>query len=254
MKDELPKLDYSLGFKEQLHKNIEEMRANQNSSEYIEKVKNFIEKFELEEKEIMEKYEKDDVFALFFVKDPGRQSYHEKAAASFISSLNEKLNINMFQNFENLPKSGKKTLYVANGNVIDCNTRQGRSDGKSIDFYWEYNYKDKKLKFYASHKHTDSEGGSQDNQRNDVEAFMGGARNNRSNNEMFYAITDGPYYTNIIDDLNEMYGNSHVKAITINDLPGDVAKYIRKWLSDEFGEEAMKEIKEFDYIIKKYES
>lgn len=252
MIDELPKLDYEVGFKEQLHKNIEEMRANQDSSEYIDKVKKFAEKFDLDEKEIIDKYEKDDIFALFFVKDPGRQSYHENAAAAFIESLNDRLNINMFQNFKNLPKSGRRTLYVANGNVIDYETRQGRSDGKSIDFYWEYNYNNKKLKFYASHKHTTDEGGSQDNQRNDVEAFMEGARVNRSNNERFYAITDGPYYDEILSDLNEVHGNSHVKAIRINDLPGDVAKYIKEWLINEFGDEAIKEINEFDYIIKKY--
>ena len=252
MTEELPKLDYKKEFKKQLHENIDEMRNNQDSPEYIHKVKNFIEKFELEEKEIMDKYEKDDVFALFFVKDPGRQSFHEKTAASFIQSLNEQLGIDMFQNFENLPTGGRNALYVSNGNVIDYATRQGRSDGKSIDFYWEYNYKTKKLKFYASHKYTESFGGSQDNQRNDVEAFMEGARSNRSSNERFYAITDGDYYKDIMNDLNEMHGNNHVKAININDLPGDVAKYIKSWLSDEFGEEAIKEIEKFDYIIQRY--
>lgn len=252
MKNNIPKLDYKKEFKKQLRENINEMRENPDSPEYIEKVKKFVEKFELEEKEIMEKYEKDDVFALWFVKDPGRQSFHEKIAAKFIESLNEQLGVDMFQNFENLPTGGRNALYVSNGNVIDYSTRQGRSDGKSIDFYWEYNYKNKKLKFYASHKYTESFGGSQDNQRNDVEAFMEGARSNRSSNEKFYAITDGDHYKDLIDDLNEMHGNSHVKAININDLPGDVAKYIKSWLQDEFGNDALKEIEKFDYIIKKY--
>lgn len=252
MKKELPKLDYEEKFRIQLQKNINEMQKKHNDSEYIDKVKKFIKKFELEEKEIIDKYDKDKVFALFFVKDPSRQSFHEKEAAKFIESLNEQLGINMFQNFKKLPKSGKNTWYVANGNVIDRNTRQGSSDGKSIDFYWEYNYKNKKLKFYASHKHTGDEGGSQDNQRNDVEAFMEGARRNTSNNEKFYAITDGPYYKNIMNDLNDHHGNSHVKAITINDLPGDVAKSIKSWLENEFGDDAIKEISEFDYIISEY--
>lgn len=253
MNNNLPRLDYEEGYKLQLQKNVEEMRKKHDDPEYIDKVKKFIEKFELNEQEVFDKYEKDDVFALFFVKDPSRQSFHEKEAAKFIESLNQQLGINMFQNFKKLPKSGKNTLFIANGNVIDYTTRQGRSDGKSIDFYWEYNYKNKKLKFYASHKHTGDDGGSQDNQKNDVESFMEGARNNRSNDEKFYAITDGPYYEDVIDDLNEMHGNSHVKAIRINDLPCDVAKYIKSWLKDEFGAEATKEINEFDYIIKKYD-
>lgn len=252
MNKKLPKLDYEEKFKIQLQKNINEMQKKHNDSEYIDKVKKFIKKFELEEKEVIDKYEKDKIFALFFVKDPSRQSFHEKEAAKFIESLNEQLGINMFQNFKKLPKSGKNTLFVANGNVIDYNTRKGSSDGKSIDFYWEYNYHNKKLKFYASHKHTGDEGGSQDNQRNDVEAFMEGARRNTSNNEKFYAITDGPYYEGIMNNLNVQHGNPHVKAITINDLPGDVAKNIRSWLENEFGDEAINEIKEFDIIIKEY--
>lgn len=251
MKD-LPKLDYKKKFQEKLKENIEEMRAHQHDEAYIYKVKNFIEKFGLDEKEIMKKYEKDDIFALFFVKDPGKQSFHEKTAAAFIESLNEKLGIDMFQNFKNLPTSGKNTLFVSNGSVIDGETRKGTSDGKSIDFYWEYNYKEKKLKFYASHKYTEGHGGAQDNQRNDVEDFMQGARRSKSLNEKFYAITDGEYYQNEREDLNETHGNSHVKAITIDELAGDVAKCIKDWLEDEFGGEAKEEIKKLENIISLY--
>lgn len=248
----IPKLDYKEKYKMKLQENIVEMKKNMDSIDYIKKVKNFAEKFNIDEQKIIKKYKSDEVFSLFFVKDPLKQSFHEKTAATFIESLNIKLNINMFQNFQNLPTSGKDALYVSNGNVIDYNTRQGKSDGKSIDFYWEYQYKNKKVKFYASHKYTEVSGGSQDNQRNDVESFMEGARSNRSNNEMFYAITDGDYYTDILDDLNELHSNSHIKAITINHLAGDVARYIKTWLEKEFGCEVKNEIDKLNTIINNY--
>ncbi len=253
MREDLPSLDYKKKFQERLRKNIADMKENKTSPDYLKKVRNFIEKFELNEREIMEKYEKDEIFALFFVKDPGKQSFHEKAAAEFIKSLNKSLDIKLFQNFRNLPTGGKNALYISNGNVIDYNTRKGKSDGKSIDFYWEYNYKNKKLKFYASHKYTEASGGSQDNQRIDIESFMEGARSSRSSNEKFYAITDGEYYKDMREDLNDMHGNSHVKSISIDELAGDVAKCVKAWLKKEFGDEAIDAITKLDYIIKLYD-
>ena len=254
MNKELPKLDYKPYIKKQLQENIQDLIENSDSEQYQRKIQNFVEKFELDKGEVFEKFNSDYMFALFFVKDPSRQSIHEKTAANFIRSLNKELDCNIFQNFKKLPSSGKNTLFVSNGNVIKNADRSGKSDGKSIDFYWEYNYNNQKLKFYASHKYTGLSGGSQDNQRADIEAFMKGARVNRSKDQKFYAITDGPYYTKIIDELNDLYSNYHVKAITINILAYDVCKTIKNWLIDTFEDKSLDEIKKLDLIINKYEN
>ena len=152
-----------------------------------EKVRNFAERFDCDEMLVWKQMQDDMSFALTFAKDPGKQSIHQHIAADYIKQLPT------ISNFKELPAGGKNALYCVDGVVVNGEMYKDKVV-KSIDFYWEYIFEDKKLEFYATHKRTDRDGGAQDNQFNDVLVFHENAKKCKNKNIVLLSITDGQYY------------------------------------------------------------
>lgn len=125
------------------------------------------------------------MFALCFVKDPGKQGIHEKAAAKYIESLNG------ITKFKTLPKDAEDSKYVIRGEVRNRREINGVGiETKSIDFEWEY----RSYMVYASHKYTNEAGGAQDNQFNGIKNFVENAKYRNKQNVVFMALMDGDFY------------------------------------------------------------
>lgn len=167
----------------------------------------------------------DDLFILHFIKDPQKQSFHQKAALEYLAK------VPMVSKAIQLPSSGSNALYVINGQLIFGYQITTSQLGKSIDFKWEYVDKDGVVvNCYATHKHTKVAGGTQDNQFKDVINFFENSSkysNHKNGSNFFYAICDGQYYQNPyggfkskIEYLNSTYktNSSRIHATSINDL------------------------------------
>ena len=223
-------LDYIEEEKKELNKNISEIRnemKNQISPDLEEKIKKFALKFGLSEKLIKYKVLNDDLFILCFIKEPNRQSFHQKLAANYIK------NISGIINFELLPAGGGNALYIISGQLQTGKNITTSRKPKSIDFYWKFKTKQNGLiEFYATHKYTKEGGGAQDNQFNDIKSFLDNAQYYNKNDKFFIAICDGAYYNessysqnnitynNKIDYLEITYcgTNKRTKVLNINQL------------------------------------
>lgn len=148
------------------------------------KIKTFGEKTGIDEDVIRQKILDDKIFKWFFVKDPKRQNIYEGEAASWLRQQQE------IDDFRHL---GSGDLMVCAGLVItkgELHARGGSTSAKSLDFKWTtHNHT-----VYATHKYTLEVGGAQDNQYNDLHAFINEANQSRAPNTIFIAIADGPYY------------------------------------------------------------
>lgn len=133
---------------------------------------------------------------------------------------------------------------------------------KSIDFTWNYHYKDKTLKFYATHKHTSEDGGAQDNQFNDVKEFNSNAMVCDDNNIYFFSITDGAYYSrkyvkdkdfegSRLEYYNYKFKGKRNKATKTNDLLQDMIPVIIEWLEMNFdSDEIIEEKAKLEHVMK----
>ena len=209
-----------------------------NEKETAEKVHNFAERFSCDEMLVWKRMHDDMAFALTFAKDPAKQSIHQHVAARYIKKFP------FVSNFVELPASGKGAKYCINGKIISGSKIKSK-DVKSIDFYWEYIYKNKKLCFYATHKHTDDDGGAQDNQYNDVVSFHENAKKCEDKNIVLLSITDGNYYK-VKSTRDLSFNGSRLEyfskkccgkrscATTSNGIPRKTIPYIIEWLNNNF--------------------
>ncbi|MGU8989179.1 hypothetical protein ACV3V0_15910 [Clostridium perfringens] len=226
----IPYLDYELLEKEQRKENIDILLDNLDDKQLKVKIINFSDKYDLSPGMVLQKIIDDYVFALCFTKDPLKQTMHQKKAATFIE------NLPLVSNFRVLPANGAESVFVVNGNLIKKKDLTAETDVKSIDFYWEYTYKGKILKFYATHKYTRGDGGAQYNQYDDVLKFLKHALPCTSENICFFAITDGPYYTSLhenstkIDYMRNFCLGNRSEVMNINELLYFVAIKIKQWL------------------------
>ncbi len=213
------KIDYETPYKVALEHNISEVRAAVLSGDVgmHTKLVNYSKKYGIPIKFLEHKVLNDNVFANRFAKEPSRQTLHQKVAAAFIES------INCVEDFRQLPAGGQNAKFICSDGVV----REGENDGmaKSIDFFWKFDGNN----YYAAHKHTTDEGGSQDNQFNDLQLFLKYAAESKKANTYFLAIGDGEYYQRKyksgnkeyrtrIDYMNAQYGTDFSAAITANDL------------------------------------
>ena len=228
--DKLPFLDYEPLEREHREKNIKLLYNSLNDESLREKVNNFAEKFDLSPKFVLQKIIDDPIFGLSFAKDPGKQSFHEATAISFIQ------NLPLISNAIKLPSGGKNAIYVINGNLIKGKDKTSDTDAKSIDFYWEYRRGKKLLKFYATHKYTKVSGGSQNNQEKDAKQFLENTRKCNSNDIFFFAILDGKYYveeyknSSRVDIIKKEIKGERIQVTDINKLLYYICLEIRKWL------------------------
>lgn len=213
-------LDYEKEYHTVLLQNIKNIREDllRNEPTIILKIDNFATKYDLPVEFVKHKILKDNVFAINFVKDPSKQTFHQSLAAKFISEIDG------ITDFKILPAGGKNALYIING-ILGTEEIVAKGSSKSIDFYWKY----KNYECYAAHKYTDMDGGSQDNQYADLTNFLANASKSQYKNKLFFAIGDGKYYqrkhtktkndcSSKIEYMNSLYKTKHSIAITTNDL------------------------------------
>ena len=204
------KVDFQLHYKEQLKKNISRVRGEIKNRDFQLKIQNWSEKYGFEKEEVENKILQDDMFVANFAKDPSKQNIYEKLAVQFIKS------IPFISKFVNLPNNTK--LFVVNGEI----TSKRDNEVKSIDFI--FNIGD--YKFYCSHKYIrETSGGAQGNQYNDVRNFLRNCKKRSDGNEYFIAICDGPYFDSKISLMNNDFGSSNVKALTIEDLEDYLSQF-----------------------------
>lgn len=212
------KVDYIGEYKIALQKNIEEVRKDvlSNKSDMEYKISSYCSKYNLPERYVKHKILSDNVFALNFAKDPAKQTFHQSLAAKYISSIPG------VEDFHELPAGGKNALYIIDGVLGTCD-EVDKGNSKSIDFSWKY----KGLQFYAAHKYTADEGGSQDNQYSDLKLFLMNANKSTDKTKRYLAIGDGPYYQrkkeengqmSRIDYMNSQFETEYAKAITVEFL------------------------------------
>lgn len=199
------KVDYNKIIKEQRGLELLKVKKDIKTKAMQIKIKNYAEKYGLQTNYVEQKILDDSNFASFFAKDPSRQGIHEKIAAEYIRTL--KLDY-----FRVLPKGGKNALYPAFNGVDNTN----EYNVKSLDF----EIKIGQVNIYTICKHTDQEGGAQDNQYNDVlQTIKAIKKTNELKNIKYVAILDGEYYRrkNRLDFLNKISEN-RVRCMSIEDL------------------------------------
>ena len=213
------KIDYESAYKVALEQNIREVRDAILTGDMSMRIKlaNYSEKFGIPIRFLEHKILSDNLFANGFIKDPSKQSLHQKVAARFIES------INCVEDFEQLPAGGQNAKYICDDGIVRAGENGGRA--KSIDFYWVF---DGNI-YYAAHKHTSEEGGAQDNQFKDLQLFLENAAKSKLANTYFLAIGDGDYYQKKyksggseyktrVDYMNARFGTDFAIAITTDDL------------------------------------
>lgn len=217
----LKPLDYAAEEKKARQENVEKLVEDIDNSATTIKILNFSEKFDLDPFEVKSKIQEDPLFALFFIKDPLKQSLHETLAAQHIQN-----ELPLVQNFEQLKSRGSEALYVQKGEVVHDAQLSANYTGKSLDFHWQYKTQDKCLDVYAMHKHTRSEGGAQDNQHTDLKLFLDEAKPCEDPDKLFIAICDGPYYQknstgdiSRIENLRTNFVGNRSAVCDINELP-----------------------------------
>lgn len=224
-------VDYEEACRIQLQDNVKEFRNNLIKPDTMKKIRNWAKKYGLSPEYVKYKVCTDDIFALFFVKDPIKQGTHEKTAAYVLESFA------FIYDFKNLDNGGKNAKVINNGMIVSLEeSKKSSSNPKTIDFEWKINTQGGKvIKCYASHKYTKASGGSQDNQYKDLQNFMENARLNKEPDSLFFAICDGKYYQrknkdtkkSKLEELNEDYSKPNkLIALTINDIYDFIEGYI----------------------------
>lgn len=225
--------DYDLAEKQARLENAELFRANLNTPDVVLKIQNWAKRNSFESEFVRYKVLTDDTFALYFVKDPAKQSIHQKVAADHIKNR-----LPLVEDFATPPAGGASALYVVRGFVMPGKDLHAATNdhGKSIDFRWTHTHEDKCFRVYATHKHTKEEGGSQDNQFADVQRFMREAQACRDPNVLFLAICDGDYYLRPYDGrpsrlvtLNQDFPGRRCTACTIAELPAIWESELAMW-------------------------
>ena len=177
-------LDYETLYKKAYKDNVKNTPQAARRGELDDKINNFCQLHGFEKEYILEQITTNDVVAACFSKNPNKQNFYEEIAADFIKEING------VTDFEKLPTNN---LFVVSGGVMTKEElrRHGVSAvAKTIDFCWKYG----DVQFYASHKYTKQEGGSQGNQYKDLQAFISAARGTNKENTCFVAIADGEFY------------------------------------------------------------
>ena len=182
-----------------------------NIKEYQKNLEKYAEKFELEIEFLLNQ----------ILKSPTKQNYQENTAKKYILQ-----NYPEFKDFKILPKNSTKSLYIANGLIIDKNNLSTNNHTKSIDFQWKY----LKFNIYATHKYTKESGGAQDNQYKDIISFLEHAKQHTKGENLFVAICDGEYYlkNNRLNDLKTKVLNTNCVVCTIETLKKELDDLINK--------------------------
>lgn len=163
---------------ELLKENYNELiAAARNQSTWImTKIRNHIERFCLNQNEeyILNKIMSDYDYALFFIKPIIKQGYHEKCQLQYLEKF-----------YPDIVKLAN-TIYFDNGQI---NNKKSLNSTKSIDFCSE------KSKIWFTAKHTETDGGSQNNQFKDLQITIHLYSKIPNPEYKLCVIISGSYYT-----------------------------------------------------------
>src|SRR5581483_2106597 len=162
------RLDFEAAVSARRQQNLRDLQRESTFKrpELREKVLSFAQKWGLEPETVWSKVQDDWLFALQFVKDPIRQTLHQRLAAEFIKSNLQPL----VADFAELPSGGAAAKWLISGMVMpQADYKRGGADkqARTVDFEWRLPIETadgRSLRFYASHKFTKDEGGTQNNQ------------------------------------------------------------------------------------------
>lgn len=154
------------------------------------KINNHVDRWEgiISRDDIVSELQTTKTVPTFLAKDPSRQNLTEGIAKEYLERFDE------ISEVEILPKSGQNSWSIINGVLDRTNnfTKAEKNGHKSIDF--RITLSNGKI-IFAAHKYTKANGGAQDNQGNDLLAFVVSADQYPDNDYLFVAIGDGEYYT-----------------------------------------------------------
>lgn len=249
-------IDYENEIKKKRLENIKSFKDKINNindnNDIKEKLFNWCDRFDYDYDELLKRLKATDDILIIgqFAKDPGKQNIHEDMAFDYL------LKLPVISNQTHLPK-GKNAKFIVGGKIKND---KGTANIKSLDCYFCYEYRNKKLEFYTSNKYTKSSGGAQDNQFNDLQEFMKEARDVTDKNIFLMAVADGKYYQNKYDEFNtrieyfnERYKGTRVIALTSNEILETVISESIKWLSDNFDDKEVEiEINRLNKIYDEY--
>lgn len=232
---------------------------------FLIKIRNYANNFNLNKNYLIKRLQDDEIFASNFIIDFKKQNPYEPFVEKYFLFLDTDLKL--ITNFKHLPVSGPTAKYVYNGLICDESIKVNvQVTPPSVDFIWEYKYKNKIMIFYASHKYTQGTGTAQKNQMRDLETFLDHSLLSAStNNDYFLAIMDGNYYTDynypnyigapkpkVIEHIKNTKESKKCKIATSYNLIEIIILMIKSWLNENFSkEETIKEIEKLDIIKRK---
>lgn len=214
---------------------------------FIIKITNYANNFDLSRNYLIRKLQDDQALASNFIIDFKKQNPYEPFVEKYFRYLD--IDLHFINNFKHLPVSGPTAKYVYNGLIMDESIKTSvQETPPSVDFIWNYKFKDKSMNFYASHKYTHGEGSAQKNQMRDLETFLDHSlKSVLTNNNFFIAIMDGNYYTDysypnytanpkpkIIDHIKKTRQNEKCKVATSFSLIDTIIDMVEKFLRDNF--------------------
>lgn len=227
-------------------------------SEFYHKIKNLILKvtnycnnFGLDKKYLLTLIHNDSIIRNSFIIDYKKQNPYESFVCKYFKYLENDLNL--IRNFEHIPVSGPKALYIYNGLIQNEEIKESvQNTPPSVDFIWQYTFNNKTCYFYATHKFTSGTGTAQKNQMRDIEKYLDHSKQNSNKNNFFFAWMDGDYYTNhnypnykpseiILEHIKKIYENDKIKIVTSYSFIYTLIFTIRNWLQVNFNEEIIKE-------------
>ena len=179
------------------------------TKEKRERVRSWAMKKGLSIKECESEFRKNKLFRSLFTPDVSRQNVYEKAFHTTLAHTFGWTNVSKLHN------GGDQALYVEKGQLRQ-GSKAAKNLAKSVDFDLVVDSK----RFVISHKYTDSEGGSQDNQFTDVQLFLQECKGWKESNTFAIAVVDGEYYKRFgrLNFLKNNYETSKVFVTTSDKL------------------------------------
>lgn len=231
---------------------------------FLTKFENFANDFEIKIEDLIARMMQDEYLAYKFIIDFKKQNPYESLVEDYFSFMEKDLQLT--SEFKHLPVSGKDAIFVYEGIIFqDLLKAKVVETPSSVDFVWNYEFKKRKLEFYASHKYTHGSGSAQKHQMKELEAFLKHSSKTDDQNLCFIAIMDGNYYTDfpypnldrtprpkIIEHIKEMYEKDNRLVATSNDLFEKILIKIKEWLEKNFSPADIKEeIAKIDILLDK---
>ena len=215
------KLDYEKRIKEMWKENAKEVPSlvKKNDKDTLKQIQTYSDRFDEPSRKVKEKILVDSMFANCFARNPTRQTSHEKIAFEYLSK-----NKSILRNFCKLPQNGNDAVYLTSDGAFQKYEQCRKKIGKAIDFSWENAGKI----FYASHKYTRESGGAQDNQFREQKELLEKFIKNVNENEFFFAICDGQYYSNKKMQVLKKLRTERSFVLRIEDVVKTVKTIVKK--------------------------